>query len=263
AESVNDKAVLSHALASRIVALARLGRFDESLALMPRAVEAAYASASTIKVADVAMLVGSALLDMGELEAGMRWIVFGRDTALGIDGRECAANGLWLSGVAQMTKRQHVQALADFDRSLVVAAGTAWEPFLYSVEASKAACRFQVGEVSAVSDLHRQVERAESMRDAYGRWTAALHLADALFDLQRYEEVLPHLEGALAWFRDRGMKPYVLRTLRALARVKRALGRDAEAGSAEAEADELQAQLPAGPFDLTALGEPGRVAVAL
>ena len=259
ARSVNDKAVMSHALASQAVALARLGRFDEALQVMPQALEAAYASGSTIKVADVAMLCGSALMEMGELEAGMRWIVYGRDKALGIDGRECAANGLWLSGMGQMTRRQLEQALEDFDRALVVGAGTAWEPHLYGVEASKAACRFQVGEVSAVSDLHTQIERAESMRDAYGRWTAAQLLADALYGLKRYEEALLHLEGALAWFRGRGMRPYVVRALRDLARVKRALGRDAEAAEHEAEADSVEVQLPAGPFDLRALGEPGRL----
>ncbi len=263
ARSVGDKAVMSHALGSRALALARLGRFDEAFAILPRALAAAYASGSTIKEADVAMLVGNALREMGDLETGMRFIVYGRDKALGIEGRECGANGLWLSGIGEMTRRELQVALQDFDRALKVAAGTAWEPHLYGVEASRAACRFQVGDVAAVSDLGTQVERAESMRDAYGRWTAAHMLADALYDLGRHEEALPHLEGALAWYRDRGMRPYVARALRGIGRLKRALGRDAEADVADAEAASVEAELPKGPFDTSVLGEPGRMPEAV
>ena len=258
ARSVGDKAVLSHALGSQALALARLGRFSESLEVMPRALEAAYASGSTIKVADVAMLAGHALLEMGELEPAMRFIVYGRDQALGIDGRECAANGLWLSGLGEMTRQQLQPALQDFDKALKVAVGTAWEPHLYGVEASRAACRFLVGDVGAVSDLSAQIERAESMRDAYGRWTAAHMLADALHELGRDEEALPHIEGAVAWYEDRGMLPYLTRGLRSLAEVARGLGREEEAAAAEAKAAAVESLMPSGPFDLTPLGEPGR-----
>lgn len=263
ARAVGDKAVMSHALGSQALALARLGRFDEAYAILPKALAAAYASGSTIKEADVAMLVGNALREMGDLETAMRFIVYGRDKALGIQGRECAANGLWLSGLGEMTRRQLQVALEDFDRALKVAVGTAWEPHLYGVEASRAACRFQAGDVGAVSDLESQVERAESMRDAFGRWTAAHMLAEALAELGRHEEALPHLEGALAWYRDRGMRPYAARALRDLARVKRALGRDAEAARAEDEAASVEAEIPSGPFDLSVLGEPGRLPEAV
>lgn len=258
ARQVGDKTVLSHALGSRAVALARLGRFDEAYELLPTALEAAYASGSTIKEADVSMLVGSALMEIGELEAAMRFIVHGRDKALGMEGRECAANGLWLSGQGRMTRRELQDALDEFDRALQLGTGTAWEPYLYGVHASRAACRFLVGEVTAVSDLSAQIERAESMRDPFGRWTAAHLLGDALIDLGRFEEALPHLEGALAWFKERGLRPYVARVLHDLARVQVALGREDEAGRAEAEAQGVEAQLPAGPYDLSALGEPGQ-----
>lgn len=262
AAAVGDKAVRSHALASRAVALARLGRFEEAYEVMPLALEAAYASGSTIKEADVAMLVGAALMDMDELDAALRFIVHGRDKALGMDGRECAANGLWLSGQWNMARRHLQVALEEFDKALQVGAGTAYEPQLYGVEASKAACRFRVGELAAVSDLTAQVERAESMRDAYGRWTAAHLLANALDDLGRFEEAEGHLEGALAWFRDRGMRPYVARALRELARSRRGQGRDDAAAEAEAEAAAIEATL-GGPFDLSVLGEPGRPALAM
>jgi class 3 adenylate cyclase/tetratricopeptide (TPR) repeat protein len=257
AETVGDKAVRSHALGSRALALARLGRFREAIETMPVALEVAYASGSTIKEADVSMLVGAALMEMDELDTAMRFIQHGRDKALEINGRECAANGMWLSGQGNMTRMQLSAALEEFDLALAVAANTEFEPLLYGVEASKAACRFRVGDRGAVTDLNTQLERAESMRDDYGRWTAAHLLGTSLLDSGRPEEALVHLEGALAWFRDRQMLPYVMRTLRDGARAHRQVGNESAAVAAEQEADAIGERLK-GPFDLGALGEPGR-----
>lgn len=257
AASLGDKAVRSHALASRALALSRLGRFHEALSALPVALELAYASGSAIKQADVSILVGESLMEMDELDTAMRFIEHGRDKALAIDGRECAAVGMWLSGQGNMTRRQLSAALEEFDLALNVAMNTEFEPLLYGVEASKAACRFRAGDTAAVTDLNTQLERAESMRDDYGRWTAAHLLGASLFESGRTEEAIVHLEGALAWFRDRQMLPYVMRALRDAARAYRKAGRVNDADAAEQEADAIATRL-AGPFDLSALGEPGR-----
>lgn len=256
AAAVGDRAVLSHSLGSRGVALARLGRFEEALASLVPALEAAYSSGSAIKEADVTLQAGAALMEMGELETAMRFITHGRDKALKYEGRECAANGLWLSGRGNMTRRRLSTAIDEFNDALRVAAGTEYEQLLYTVVASRAACRLQTGEAASVTDVQAQLDRAVSMHDHYGTWTTAHLLATTLIDLGRSEEALAHLDGALGWYRERGMKPYVLRALKDKAAALTRLDRPAEAERVQVEADAIAASL-GGPFDISVLGEPG------
>lgn len=250
-----DRAVEAHALASRAVALARMGRFEESLALMPRALEAADASGSVIKVADVNMLIGGALMDMGHGDLGLRYVMYGRDKALSIEGRECATAGLLLTGIGELARRQIDPAIQNLDLSEEMAVGTVMESHLYNQRAARAACEVQRGDVTAAERLREQLERAEAMQDGYGRSMAAMFLAESLVDSSRPEEALLHAGSALEWYRERGMTPYVIRGLKVLAAADEALGRQPQADAARSEAARLKATLPV--VDPSFLGEPG------
>ncbi len=250
-----DLAVAAHAMGSRIAALARLGRFEESLALMPRALELAEASGATIKIADVNMLVGAALMDMGHGELGLRYVTYGRDKAISIDGRECATAGHMLVGLGEMARMQLVPAIESLDRSEQMAIGTMMESHLYNQRAARAACRYKSGDVTAMEQIQAQLARAEAMQDGFGKAMAAMFLAESLVAAGRASDAVPHVAGALEWYRSRAMKPYVVRALRTLATADEALGRTAEASAARVEASRLEGTLAE--VDPSFLGEPG------
>ncbi len=252
-----DLAVAAHALGSRIVALARLGRFRDALALMPRALEMAEASGSTIKIADVNMLVGAALMDMGHGELGLRYVTYGRDMALSIEGRECATAGHMLVGLAEMARRQLVPAIENLDLSEKLALGTIMESHLYNQRAAKAACHYQRGDVTAMEQIRAQLDRAEAMQDGFGMSMAALYLADALIADGRPADALPRVSQAVEWYRRRDMKPYLARALLVAAAANDALGRPTVAVEARREAEAITAGLER--VDPTFLGEPGTV----
>lgn len=255
AQRARDRVVASHALGSRALALARLGRFDESLALMPTALAAAEASGSVIKVADVNMLVGGALMEMGHAELGLRYVMYGSDKAFSIDGRECAVAGLHLTGLGEMSRLQLAPAIDYLAHSERMAMGTVMESMVYSQRAARASCSFQLGDRAAMGEIEAQARRADAMQDRYGRSEAHVYLAKALLADGRPEESLPYLRAALAWYRERGMLPYVLKTLRLVAQAAEAVGDAQAAREAEQEASLIANRLPT--VDPSFLGEPG------
>src|SRR5690606_31044876 len=117
ARKVGNKDIEAHALGTKTLALARLGRFEEALRLGRQAVIAGDASGSVIKRADVSLLVGSAHLEMGRVQAGLDHIGRGTELALSVNGMECAISGLYLLGVGQIEEKRLAEAQRSLNRS--------------------------------------------------------------------------------------------------------------------------------------------------
>lgn len=246
ARRVGNKSVESHALGTRAMALARIGEFARSLEAIPQALEAADESGSVIKVADVNMLVGDALVTMGEVELGLQYIAYGTNKALSIQGLECASSGFSGLGSGKLQSSMLDQAVLDFDRSLEIGAGTGIEVGFYNVRASRATCRFRQGDVTAVDEIEAQLKHAETMNDGLGIAFAVHELANANIELGRLERAEAQLRQALALYRRRAMKPAVVKVLQTLATLQEKQARRVEAARLSAEADEIERMLRVG-----------------
>ncbi len=246
ARRMGNRSVESHALGTRAMALARVGEFEQSLKAVPKALEAAHESGSIIKMADVNMLVGDSLVTMGEVELGLKYIAYGTNEALSIQGLECASSGFWALGIGKMQSFLLDQAVLDFDRSLEIGTGTGCEIGFYNVRASRATARFHQGHVAAVDEIESQLRHAETMNDGHGVAVATHELARASLKLGRLERAEAQLQRAMDWYAQRSMKPAVAQVLLTLAELREAQGRQADASRARAEAEEIRRMLMAG-----------------
>src|SRR5690554_5928455 len=243
ARRVGNKHIEAHALGSKTAALARLGEFEAALRVGPEAMAAAEASDSVIKLADVNLLMGLALLEMGEPRPGIQHLALGTDLALNVNGFECACNGLHLMGVGHLQEEHVQEALDELARAEELATGTAMEHALHNVRATLANAHFLAGDVAALSRIEREVENAETLNDGFGAATGRLALAGALVGLGRGADAAAPLRQMLSWVEERRMWPYVLKGYRLLADALRAAGDQAGSDEAARKAEEAKANI--------------------
>lgn len=243
ARRVGNTHIEAHALGTKTAALARLGEFDAALRLGPQALAAAEASDSVIKRADVNLLVGMALLEMGRLQPGIQHLMRGTELALSVNGFECACNGLHLMGVGHLEEDEIEEAVADLARAMATAAGTAMEGMLHNVRASLASAHFMGGDVAAVESIEREVGNAEALSDGFGAARARLALGEALVALGKGEQAVPNLRRALEWVDARRMLPYSLKGYRLLAVALREAGDEQGSASAAHKALEVRGSI--------------------
>lgn len=243
ARRVGNTHIEAHALGTKTAALARLGEFDAALRLGPQALAAAEASDSVIKRADVNLLVGMALLEMGRLQPGIQHLMRGTELALSVNGFECACNGLHLMGVGHLEEDEIEEAVADLARAMATAAGTAMEGMLHNVRASLASAHFMGGDVAAVESIEREVGNAEALSDGFGAARARLALGEALVALGKGDQAVPNLRRALEWVDARRMLPYSLKGYRLLAVALREAGDEQGSASAAHKALEVRGSI--------------------
>lgn len=240
----------AHALASKAMALARLGSFDSAERTIQEALELAPRSHSLIKEADVHISAGAVYYDLGQLEIGLRHSVYGLQKAVEANGMECACAAYIYAGLGHFQSQDFDRALQDFEGAAQLGEGLSMmESFLNMSHAGKALVRLTGGDSSAVEELERTLENARSLGDAYMTAYIAHGLGDALTRMDDPERGREHLREAEEYYRGRGMKPYLARVLRSLAVGHEAQGRLDEATTLRAEAEELsstlQVRLPA------------------
>lgn len=243
ARQVGSKDIEAHALGSKALALARLGDFAGALRVGPEAFAAAEASGSIIKRADVEMLLGNALMEMGRLGPAVEHALRGTDLALSVNGFECATNGLHLLGLGHMQTDRLDDAVTDLLRSIESASGTAMERGLHNVRATLASARFRAGDHGATAAMEREVENAVALNDGFGAARARLALGEALTSLGQGARAVSHLRQVADWVMARRMVPFALRAYRALAEAATSAGDDAERDAALAEVDVLAGRI--------------------
>lgn len=240
ARKVRNKEIEAHALGTKTAALARLGEFNAALEVGRVALATAEASGSIIKRADVGLLVGSAYLEMGQVETGLEHITRGTELALSVNGMECACSGLYLLGVGQLEENKLTEAQQTLNRSLGFAVDAGYEGVLHNVRASLAGARFMAGDVAAIVAIEQEIENAEAFNDGYGAARARVMLASGLLSIGKADRAKGHVKTALEWFEARTMRPYVLRGLNLLSAVLSALGDEQGSAAAKQRAAEVK-----------------------
>ena len=238
-----DLGVEAHALGIKAVALARMGRFEESRRMLAEMFEVAPRSRSRVKLADAHIAAAMAYNDMNDLDQAVKHARIGADMAASAKAIECACFGYFEAGKSRLARRELDDALGEFRRSLEFGdsiGGDGWETMNNRIGSHAARARFDQGGEGAVQDLEQALANARRDLDEFGAATISELLAGALIRLSRAEEAATHLRTAEAYYRRGGMTTYLARTLELAAQASEKAGRSQEARRAREEAAALR-----------------------
>jgi tetratricopeptide (TPR) repeat protein len=232
--------VLGHALAYKAIALARVGRFDDSRAVIAEALEVEKITVHPVKRADIHIGVASALYDMDEIEEGLEHARIGADLAFDARGLECACAGYYTVGWGKLEQHRIEDALVDLGRSLTLANEARFEGYVNIIHGSIAAAEFEKGQTAAVERIRVAADNARNLGDHYAESLLRLPLGRSLLKLGQTREALAEVDAAIAYFRDRSMAPYLAHGLRLRADIAEAAGMAEEAAAARSEAEQVR-----------------------
>ncbi|MBN9316816.1 MAG: AAA family ATPase [Devosia sp.] len=235
--------VLGHALTYRAMALARLGEFDEATALIDEALAMTHTISSPVKQADVHIGASMAYYDMGDIERGLEHARLGADLAMSANGLECACAAYFGVGRGELDKHRIDDALAQFRRSLKLADATGMDYYINLIRAGVAEAEFEKGAGDSVEGIRTAVESARSTDDEFVVAALSIPHARSLLRLGRTEEARNAIAGAIAYFRQMELKPYLANGLTILADVLDAIGDATGADDARQEAASLRDEI--------------------
>lgn len=232
--------VLGHALSYKAIALARLGRFEQSRALIAEALEVEKTTPSQVKRADIHIGVAMALYDMDEIDEGVKHAELGAKLALDARGLECACAGYFSVGYGMFEQHRIEDALTDLGRSLTLAKQAGFDGYMNMIHGIIAAAEFESGQVTALDRMRTALKNARELHDEYASALLTLPLGRNLLKLGQTAEALETLAPAIAYFRENGMCPYLVHALDLRAEVAAAAGMASEAAAARDEAEQLR-----------------------
>ena len=235
-----------HALATRALALGRLGHFDAAEAGMQEALQAAARGGSAVKHADVHIMAGVLYREMGEMDRAIEHARIGAERAEAAHAIDCSCSGYLELGLTQIERSEVGDAMGQLERSRHFAdqslgLGTGLEGFVNRIDGGVAVVQLEQGEAErAVRELEGTLEKARSDQDEYTAAVLAEQLARAHLRLGRPDQAEVHVRAALDFYRRSNMKPYLAHALQVAATVQDALGRKEAAEGARLEAETLE-----------------------
>lgn len=238
-----------HALAVKAEAHARLGEFDTAREYIDLALAAAPSGGHRVKEADVHLFVAAAYYDMGDLEKGLEHARIGAELADSENAVECACAGFYSVGLGNLERKELEEALSSFDRSMRLADYSGWEGYVNRIKGGVAIAELEQGVGGGITELETILANAKSVNDDYAVGMMSQRLAKAYLDANSAAMAERHLDAALKYYREAGMRPYEARALNLAASIYEALGRTAEAEEARSTAARIRASLrpvPAG-----------------
>jgi tetratricopeptide (TPR) repeat protein len=231
AQTHRDRGIEAHATAVLASAHARLGEADEARRTIARALELGPASGSIIKEADVHIVAAAVFYDLGEVALGIEHGTRGARLAHSVNGIECACAGYALTGLGNLHAERPGIAIDDFATALQLGGDTDMALLLNQIQAWKAIAHFHEGDPDALSRIRTTLENARRLGDDFGAAFIGRSLADLLIRAGDLESARPLLDDALAYYRQRGLRPYVARTLESLAEMHEREGRADDAAA--------------------------------
>jgi len=242
--------VESHALASKAMAHARLGEFEEALDAIRRAHESVKKTNSLVKEADVALHSAQAFFDMGDVQRGFEYSKRGMEKAIEAHGLECAMASYYVAGLGNLQTRNAGEAQRVFEAALELREDNI-EEFVDGSElmvnrahAGLAIARLFGGRDEAIKDMERGLSNAESLGDDYTAALIAQALGEGYTGSGEFERAKQHLDAAHDYYRRNDMRPYEARVLQSLAYWNEQQGLEAEAERARAQAHRILEKLP-------------------
>lgn len=239
AAKFHNKDIEAHAISTKAFAHARLGEFEKARAEADHAIRLARELHSPIKDADIHNLVGFAYLDMGDPQRALDYAKYGAETALTVNGLECASAGYMCVGLGNLRLRDMKGAENAFKETIRLSEFTGGESFRNFGAGGLALTRILSGSESAIHDLETAIANAHKNEDRYTEALFAESLGEVLTRSGDLARASRYLDSALEYYQRTDLRPYHARALRTYAGLYEQLGRAEQAEAARAQANNL------------------------
>jgi class 3 adenylate cyclase/tetratricopeptide (TPR) repeat protein len=236
ARRYQNQQIEAHALATKAMALSRMGEFDAARDYIASALEIAPRVNAPITVADVNTLVALAYFDMGEVERGLEHSHRATEITWSASAMECHVYGLFCTGLGRLQKGDLRDALEAFQQGTNLTALSGASDVNNRVRAGLAIAQFAGGRVEALADMEDTLVAARQIGDEYMEAFIAHALGEAHARLEDFERAEGYFQTALDYYARTDQRPYLARSLEALAAMYEQQGRQADASRTRAEA---------------------------
>jgi tetratricopeptide (TPR) repeat protein len=243
AQKYRDWHVEAITLSTQAQMHAQLGEFRQAREAMRQTSAALQRADSPLTESDVDLLTGWAYLAMGDTQQGLEYGQRSVEKAIATDNMDCICLGFDCIGFGNLEMQRIAEAMSAFAEAVKRSEMTgAIVPKLLG-QAGLAMAQFFDGRVEAIADLETTLATMQTYNDHAGAAEVARMLGTCLIQLGDLGRAEGYLTKALDFYRQMGMRPYLVRTLFTLAQLFVQQDRPADARSAQAEAEALAATL--------------------
>jgi tetratricopeptide (TPR) repeat protein len=243
AQRYEDHHVAALAWGNKAQAHAQLGQFAQARAALQEAQDLLQHTNSPLTASDVDLLTAWTYLAMGDAE---RALVYGQRSvkkAIATDNMDCICYGFDCVGYSDLELQKIDDAASAFSEAVKRSqASGAIIPQLLG-QAGLGMTDFFRGRSAAIGNMEAALATMHAYHDDVGAAAVDRMLGACLLQTDDLGEAEDHFTAALHFYREMGMRPYLVRTLSDLARLFSAEDRTDEARAAQREADILWAAL--------------------
>jgi transcriptional regulator with XRE-family HTH domain/tetratricopeptide (TPR) repeat protein len=227
------------AFATKGQVLAQSGEFAGSLKAIEDARQIVTRLGSPLTESDVDLLAAWACLAMGKTEIALELGQRSVQKAIATDNMDCICNGLACIGYSNLELQRIPEAQSAFEKGIERSAlSGAMIPKLNG-QAGLAMTRFMSGQAEAIEELEGVIGEMHLYQNEVGAANAAYMLGRCFLQLGALERANTYFTKALEYYRQTQLKPFLARTLMAMAELSEKQGRSSDALEARQEAEEL------------------------
>ena len=199
----------AYSLSAKGMALARLGRFDESRAALDAALKIVQSINSPITESDVELFTGWANLDMGDTRAGLAHGQRGVQLAVATDNFDCICGGLACVGYGHMQANQMAEAAGAFRDAIEQTKVSGALRFEVLARGGLALTEIAGGQPSGLAGLESALARADEINDPFTAAMFSHFVARAHMDRGDLTGARAYLDRALDYFQRNDLRPYL------------------------------------------------------
>ena len=235
ARRFDDKTIETLTLGTQGQLHAQLGDFTQAQSELQHARDRLPSVESPLTESDVDLLAAWAYLAMGDVQRGLEYSQRSVARAIATDNMDCICAAYACVGFGQLELQHLPAAMAAFEESINRSAVSGAIMPKLMAQSGLAMVRFCVGHNDAIRDLEASVADMQAYQNLVGAANAAQMLGTCLIQSGEWARAEHYLEFAREFYRGSGMRPYLIRTLSALAQLYDQRARTAEAQAVRAE----------------------------
>jgi len=220
ARKYGNRDLQAYALSGKGMALSRLGRDPEALAVEQAALDLVHETRSPVTESDVELFAAWAFLDMGEAQACVAHGQRSVECSIATDNFDCICGGLACLGFGYMQAGQLPQAAGTFEQAIEHTKVSGAVRFGVMAQGGLALTQLAGGQPGALAHLEQAAVRAGELHDLFTEALFSHALAEVHLAQGDLAGARAYLDKALAYYQPNHLTPYLTRALATQAALK-------------------------------------------